>query len=68
MPIFPLCVLRSQLKLGQTKTIMIMPIFPLSTSSKKGGQVKKEKKDVCSHHHLGNGGKTTCDTLKYMVR
>jgi len=65
VPIFPLFVLRSQsqLELGQTKTIMVMPIFPLLTSSKKGGQVKQEKQGVCSHHHLGNGGKTIGDTL-----
>ena len=45
-----------------------MPIFPLLTSSKMGGQAKQEEQGVYSHHHLGNGGKTTSDTLKYMVR
>ena len=35
--------LRSQLRLGQTKTIMVMPIFPLLTSSKKGGQAKRSR-------------------------
>jgi len=26
---------------------------------------KQAKQGVCNHHHLGNGGKSTCDTLKY---
>jgi len=47
---------------------MVMPIFPLLTSSKMGGHVKQEKQGVCSHHHMGNGGKTTDNTLKYMAR
>jgi len=48
---------RNQLKPSQTKITIVMPIFSLLASSKKGSKSKMVNQGVCNHHHLGNEGK-----------
>jgi len=61
--------LRRSTKLKSKKNKQGHPIFPLLASSKKRGfRANRLKQGVCNHHLLGNRGKTTCNTLKYMVR
>ena len=47
---------------------MVIRIFPFWHHGKEIIRANRLKQGVCNHHLLGDGGKTTCDTLKYVVR
>jgi len=50
---------------GVIKTCIVILIFPLLASSKGRGLLKQGEYGVCNHYLLGNGERSTSDTLKY---
>jgi len=61
--------LRRSTQLKSKKNKQGHPIFFLLASSKREDVIANRlKQGVCNPHLLGNGGKITCDTLKFMVR
>jgi len=57
----------TQLKSNENKHVhSYLP--PFGIVEKRMIEADRLKHGFCNHHLFGNGGKTTCDTFKYMVR